>query len=89
VTDGWDEARGRIVSYTHEKNLAPPQRNGLLVVEDVRKPEQTSSIACCALWKYNNGALCSSSYFIQTLVPLLVVGGLEGDPPRVGEYKPK
>lgn len=77
MADGWDEARGRIVSsemaiqcldtgrgtggdppYTHEENLVPPNRDVLLVFEDVRKPEHTSPIARCALWEHNDGTAC-------------------------------
>jgi hypothetical protein len=79
---------GDIPPYTHEENLVPPDRDGLLV-EDVRKPEQASSVARRALWEYNDGRACPSPHFIQTLVPLLVVGGLDGDPPGVGEYGPE
>jgi len=86
VADGWGEARGRIISYTHEENLVSLHGNISLVLEDVRKPEQPPSIARGALWEHSDGAVCSFPHILQTLIFLLVVGGLGGDPPRVADH---
>lgn len=78
-----------IPPYTHDENLVPPHRGAALMFEDVRKPEQTSSIARCALWEYNDWTACPFPHFLQTLVPLLAIGSLGGDPPGLGEHGPK
>lgn len=75
--------------YTHEENLASARRDVPLVFENVRKPEQASTIARCAFREYNNGTPCPFPHFFQTLGPLLAVGGLDGDSPSVGEYGPE
>ena len=75
--------------YTHEENSEPLRRGISLVSEDIRKPEQTSSITSRALREHDDRTTYSFPHLFQTFGFLLVVGCLERDPPGVGDHRPK
>ena len=80
---------GDLSPYTHEKHLVPLYRDILLVFEDVREPEQTTSIARRTLWEYNNRTARSFPHFLQALELLLMAGSLNRAPSGMGEHGPK
>ena len=75
--------------YTHEEDLVPLHGDIPLMLEDVREPEQTSSVARRALWEHDNRAACSFPHLFQALVFLLIIGGLGRDPSGVGDHGPE
>jgi hypothetical protein len=75
--------------YTHYEDLVPLHGDVLLVAEDVREPEKTSSIARRALWKHDNGTMGPFPHFLQTPVFHLIIGGLGRDLSGVGEDGPE
>ena len=81
--------KGETPPYTHEEYFETLHGGVLLVCEDVREPEQTSSIAGRALWEHDDRTVCSLPHLFQTLVLLLVIGGLERVPSGMGDHVPK
>jgi hypothetical protein len=75
--------------YTHEENLVPFHGDILLVLEDIREPEQTSSVTRRTLREHDNRTMCSFPHLLQAFVFLLVVGGLGRDPSSVGDHGPE
>lgn len=88
VTGAWEETRDEMAPYAHEENPVSIHRGIPPVIEDVRKPQQTLSIARRALWEHNDGTMCSFPHLLQALVFLLAVGGLGGNASGVRYHRP-
>lgn len=77
------------IPYTHEENLVSLHREIPFVLKDAREPEQASAIAGRALRENDDGTACPFPHLLQTLVFLLVVGGLGRNPPGVSYHGPE
>ena len=71
---------------THKENLVSLHRDAFLTLKNTREPEQTTSVARRTLWEHNEGTMYLLPDFLQTLVFLLIVGGLDWDPSGVAKH---